>query len=420
MKRISPYITQNIRLEDISARVEFPQIKEAGYYCIFWWKDIPLGQLFIEKDQEPAQKELNQKVFHAIEQTIEFYIVQQKLVKSDYKKAYFNTNQELFKKEMDRIFFSLLPDSLPDTVDVSIVICTRNRSIHLQNCLERLKNQRCFPREIIVVDNAPSDESSRIVAEKFPGIIYCREPLPGLDIARNSGAKLAKGNIIAYVDDDVLVHPLWTYRTWESFLHKDITATTGLVIAAELQTEAQQIFEKFWSFNRGYEDKIYDSEFFNKNLTEGPPVWEIGAGANMAFRKSVFEEVGYFDRRLDVGAAGCSGDSEIWFRILAHGGTILYSPRSVVYHEHRKELRQLHKQLFNYMRGFAAAALIQQEQYRKAGYKKRLFRSLPKNYFSTIVNAFPRYSFQNRTIFSEIRGVVSGIFFYYKNKNTPS
>ncbi len=420
MKKISPYITQNIRLQDISTRVEFPHIKEAGYYCIFWWKDIPLGQLFIEKNQELAQKELNQKVFHAIEQTIEFYIVQQKLVRSDYKKAYFNNNQELFKEEMDRIFFSLLPDSLPDTVDVSIVICTRNRSIHLLNCLERLKSQRCFPREIIVVDNAPSDESSRIVVEKFPGIIYCREPLPGLDIARNAGAKHAKGNIIAYVDDDVLVHPLWTYRTWESFLQKDITATTGLVIAAELQTEAQQIFEKFWSFNRGYEDKIYDSEFFNKNLTEGPPVWEIGAGANMAFRKSVFEEVGYFDRRLDVGAAGCSGDAEIWFRILAHGGTILYSPRSVVYHEHRKELRQLHKQLFNYMRGFAAAALIQQEQFRKAGYKKRLFRSLPKNYFSTIINAFPRYSFQNRTLFSEIRGVVSGIFFYYKNKNTPS
>ena len=420
MSYYSPYITQDIQLKRLSVHAGFPRIKEAGYYCVFWWLDIPLGQLFIEKDQELTKEELFQKVFSVIEPTIDFYIDSQKIIRSDYKKIFFENDRQIFNREMDKIFSVFFPQSFPREIDISVVICTRNRSVHLKNCLERLKSQRSLPGEIIVVDNAPSDESTRIVVDQYPGIVYFREPRAGLDIARNSGAKLAKNDIVAYIDDDVLVHPLWAYRTWEAFLSKDVTATTGLVIASTLETEAQQIFEKFWSFNRGYQDKVYAGHFFNKQLAEGPPVWEIGAGANMAFRKSLFDQIGYFDERLDVGAAGCSGDSEIWFRILANGGTIHYSPRSVVYHEHRKELRQLHKQLFNYMRGFAAAALIQEAHYKQAGYKKRLFQSLPKNYLKMLALAFPRYSFQNRTLISEIRGVVSGIFFYYKNKNKPS
>jgi glycosyltransferase involved in cell wall biosynthesis len=419
MNKISPYIIRHIPLECFEDQVTFSSINDAGYYCVFWWKQIPLGQLFLEKGREPDHTQFRRQVLAAIEPAVEFYLARQQYEISEYKTTFNNNDHEAFYREMDLIFAAFLPLSIPQSVDVSIVICTRNRSSQLEHCLEQLKNQQCLPAEIIVVDNAPSDASTRIVVEKYPGIIYCEEPRPGLDIARNAGARLAKATIVAYIDDDVLVHPLWSFRTWEAFSSKEVNAITGLVIAAVLDTEAQQIFEKFWSFNRGYQDKIYDNKYFERHLKEGPPVWEIGAGANMAFRKSLFEEVGYFDERLDVGAAGCSGDSEMWYRILANGGTILYTPRSVVYHEHRKELRQLHKQLFNYMRGFAAAALIQQDQNQHAGYRKRLFRSVPKDYLNMMIGAFPRYSFQNRTLFSEICGVISGILFYYKNKNTP-
>ncbi|MEO5998184.1 MAG: glycosyltransferase [Chitinophagaceae bacterium] len=420
MNKIAPYIIQHLQLENFHQHAGFTLIPEAGYYCVFWWKEIPLGQLFIERGEAIDRDKLYQKIFNVIEPAIDFYITEQSLAKPDYKSAFLNGNIDIFSIKMDQVFSHILPTALPKSVDISVVICTRNRSSQLKYCLEQLRNQQCFPNEIIVVDNTPSDDGSRIVVAQFPEITYCREPRPGLDIARNTGARLAKSSIVAYIDDDVLVHSLWTYRTWEAFQSPNIQASTGLVIAAALESEAQQIFEKFWSFNRGYEDKLYNSEYFKKNLEEGPPVWEIGAGANMAFRKSVFEKVGYFDERLDVGAAGCSGDSEMWYRVLANGGAILYTPRAVVYHEHRKELKQLHKQLFSYMRGFAAAALIQQNQNEKAGYKKRLFRILPKWYWKLIISGFPRYSFQNRTLFSEIRGVISGILFYYKNKNTPS
>jgi len=93
-------------------------------------------------------------------------------------------------------------------------------------------------------------------------------------------------------------------------------------------------------------------------LEYGVPVWEIGAGANMAFRKSIFDLVGYFDERLDVGASGCSGDSEFWYRILAEGWNCFYQPKAYVYHQHREEAKDLNHQLFSYMRGQVSSLLV--------------------------------------------------------------
>ncbi|MEO8112245.1 MAG: glycosyltransferase family 2 protein, partial [Ginsengibacter sp.] len=215
--------------------------------------------------------------------------------------------------------------------------------------------------------------------------------------------------------DDVMVHPLWVYNVWNTFNDVNIAAMTGLVIASELNTRSQYLFEKYWSFNRGYIDKIYDSDFFESTLKAGPPVWEIGAGANMAFRKSVFKETGYFNEYLDVGTAGCNGDSEMWYRILAKGKSITYNPRAITYHEHRKDLKELKKQIFNYMRGYTVAALLQQKMSPAAGYKKEIFRRLPRYYLSLIAKGFPYKKDEFYTTFVEMKGILSGLRYYYKN-----
>jgi glycosyltransferase involved in cell wall biosynthesis len=279
--------------------------------------------------------------------------------------------------------------------------------------------QVCKPHEIIVVDNAPTDDSTKLTIEQYRAVRYCEEPRPGLDIARNTGARLAQFPIVAYTDDDVTVDPLWSYNIWQTFLPEKVDAMTGLVIATSLETESQQIFEKNWGFNKGYQDIFFNADFIDKTTTI-PKVWEIGAGANMAFRKNVIENIKYFDDRLDVGAAGCSGDSEIWYRMLAKNMTIHYNPRAIVYHEHRKELKQLHKQLFGYMRGHTASALIQHAQNPTVGYKRYVYFDLLKYYAFHIKNGFPRYPFRYQTLSSEIKGLLSGIRFYKKNKNKPS
>lgn len=420
MKIVRPYIIKHVQLEKPGEEISFPLINQSGYYCLFWWRQIPLGHFFIECNDKPVKKHLDEEILKVIEPTIEFYISQRDFIKGNYKIPFLGKDHPAFANIMDEIFAGSMPLSLPNQVDISVIICTRNRSSYLPRCLESLQNQKCLPLEIIVVDNAPTDDSTRKVVEQYKAVTYCKEPRPGLDIARNAGAYKARADIIAYMDDDVVLHPLWTYSVWETFRKPQIAAMTGLVIASALDTESQQIFEKFWSFNRGYQDKLFSSAFLQKSLAEGPPVWDIGAGANMAFRKSILDKVGYFDERLDVGAAGCSGDSEIWYRILAKGFDIHYSPRAVVFHEHRKELHALKKQIFNYMRGHAAAALIQQTQNEEAGYRKRLYRDLPKYYLQLLAEGFPGYKLRYKTLFSEIRGLISGILFYRKYKTKPS
>jgi GT2 family glycosyltransferase len=252
----------------------------------------------------------------------------------------------------------------------------------------------------------------------FHRVKYRLEKRAGLDFARNTGARAATGSIIAYTDDDAVLHPLWTCYIKKGFSKPEIMAVTGLIIASELKYEAQVIFEEFWSFNRGYLPKEYSTAYFNQYVTQGVRVWEIGAGANMAFRKEIFEQIGYFDERLDVGAAGCNGDSEFWYRILAEGYSVYYTPLAIAYHLHRKEMKSLKKQIFYYMRGFAAAEYIQYERYAHRGNLHHLYNDVLLYYLFILPKAIRRrFRYNFKTYWQEIAGILSGIRFYHNNKN---
>ncbi|WP_242922454.1 glycosyltransferase family 2 protein [Pontibacter liquoris] len=409
------YLITHIYLDKQQAPPEL-DFSDQGHYLVFWWKNIALGHLFLQKGSEITLKEYYNKLVAAIRPAVELYAKGHLTSAGDWQQWLPEQNFCAWSNWMNSVFASRASAEVPATVPVSVIVCTRNRAVQLAKCLHMLTTLTCRPAEIIVVDNLSSDKSTKEVVQKFKGVTYVREPHLGLDIARNTGLIYAKSPVVAYVDDDVTVHPLWLYRVWETFQDPAVAAMTGLVIASELQTEAQYTFEKHWSFNRGYVDKTYDSNYFNATLTKGPPVWEIGAGANMAFRKAVFEEVGCFNELLDVGAAGCNGDSEMWYRILAHGHTIKYNPRAVVFHEHRKEFEGLKKQIFYYMRGFTTAALMQQKQHEQAGYKRHIFRVLPKYYGQLVLRGFPHYPSRYSTLWVEIKGVLSGLAFYFINR----
>jgi GT2 family glycosyltransferase len=195
-------------------------------------------------------------------------------------------------------------------------------------------------------------------------------------------------------------------------------AVTGLVMPVALNEWSQYVFEKHWGFNKGYKPTVFDRCFFNKHRQVGVPVWEIGAGANMAFRKEIFDIVGFFDERLDVGAAGCSGDSEFWYRILAEGWHCEYHPQLVAYHQHRESSDALYSQIFHYMRGQVASVMVQYENYGHAGDRNRVMKLLPKYYCRRVWNVFRclhhGISDHNKTLLTEIKGCISGYKFYRK------
>jgi glycosyltransferase involved in cell wall biosynthesis len=312
---------------------------------------------------------------------------------------------------------------------LSVVVCTRDRAADLKRCLEYLAASTDKDFELIVVDNASRDNDTEQVVRAFPGALYLREDRPGLDIARNTGAFAATGDIVAYTDDDVEVSAEWTGDLKRAFDDPLVMAVTGLVLPKSLDTEAQYRFERFWSFGKGYVPRTFDHAWFRAFHPYSAPVWDIGAGANMAFRRDIFYLAGGFDPRLDVGASGCSGDSEMWYRVLAEGWNCRYLPGLVVYHRHRTDLGALRRQLFFYMRGHVSALLVQYERYHDKGNLRRIYRGLPRYYAGRLARARAWLPGGARGsggggraagVWNEIRGCVSGWRFYGTVKDRPA
>jgi GT2 family glycosyltransferase len=189
------------------------------------------------------------------------------------------------------------------------------------------------------------------------------------------------------------------------------------VLPAELATEAQRHFETYWSFGRGYLRQDFDSVRFASAPDGAFPAWDIGAGASMAFRREVFERIGYFDERLDAGQAGCSGDSEFWYRMLAQGLTCRYEPRSVAFHFHRRTIGGLAQQIQQYMRGHAAALLVQHERSGIAANRRRALVDLPRWYAGRILRRLRGVRLpQDRFLRQEVLGHLSGLWFYLRHR----
>jgi glycosyltransferase involved in cell wall biosynthesis len=257
--------------------------------------------------------------------------------------------------QVDRLINASHPEELVVFPLVTVAVCTRDRGADLAICLEALL-QLDYPNlDLLVVDNAPStDATERLVRDNYPQVRYVLEPRPGLDWARNRAIVEARGEIVAYTDDDCVVHPRWASAIATALQQPGVGAVTGLVVPYELETEAQQLFERYGGFGRGFERKWFAND---ANVANRPVSFlgagQFGTGANMAFRRDIFDEIGGFDPALDVGTVtNGGGDLEMFFRVLKEGYTLAYEPQAVIRHRHRREYSRLRSQIANNGIGF--------------------------------------------------------------------
>lgn len=400
-----PWHIRHVELEE-----EIPSVSTKsnrhGCYVVFWWKGLPLGDQWIPSGQLPVSaQQLKERALRTITPTVQDHLRDQKPSGSHGRAAPARPLEQLHGQVS-------VPETDAFLPSVSVVVCTRDRPEQLKTCLRSLQQLSRPPEEILVVDNAPKTEATRQIVENTPGVRYVLEPRSGLGVARNAGISRSTGDIIAFTDDDVTVHPDWILRLQDAFQDPEILAVTGLVLPTELETRSQRIFEAYWSFNRGYEPRMFDSRFFERTRPYGAPVWRIGAGANMAFRRQAFDLLGGFDERLGAGASGCSEDSEMWYRVLAEGGRCRYEPTAVVYHRHRRTLRGLRHQVYHYMRGHVVALLIQFEKHRHWGNLFRLFGVLPLHYTISFLGHLLQKNGLDGILSAQVRGCIAGIKYY--------
>jgi GT2 family glycosyltransferase len=214
----------------------------------------------------------------------------------------------------------------------------------LQRALQAVTALNGHQHDLLVVDNAPSSDATRRVVQDFPRIRYVCEPTRGLNAARNRALLESRGEVVAFTDDDARPEPGWLDALLANFSDPRTLCVTGLTLPSELETPAQELFEEHCSFVRGFRRHVFDGQRDNA-LAVGP----VGAGANMALRRSVVAKVGGFDERLDGGTPTRSGgDHEMFARILGAGYRIVYDPAAVSWHRHRREHDQLLATVYGY------------------------------------------------------------------------
>jgi GT2 family glycosyltransferase len=385
MKPFVPWKVLHLSIHDPCSDL-LPEAGVGGLFVVLWCHGIPLGQRLIPAALLPIPSaQLSAAVPSIIARAVGNRLLgafqPSRLVppRGPVRLEPLDLKHLLeLDRPLERLARAADPAEFAHAAPISVVICTRNRPERLEKCLSSIRGLSPGPQEIVVVDNDPASGLTQPVVERFPEVSYVREPRLGLSAARNAGVLNCRGAIVAFTDDDAMVHPGWIQGIGEAFRDRDMIAMTGLVLPAELATRAQYIFQVGEPlFGWEYCPVIFGEAFFASTKHRGARVWTVGAGANMAFRREAFERVGLFDERLGAGAAGCSEDSEMWYRLLAEGHQCVYAPTAVVFHYHRTQWEELRHQTYSYMRGHVAALFFQFDRYRHWGNIYRALVALP-------------------------------------------
>lgn len=269
-------------------------------------------------------------------------------------------------------------------MDASIIVCTYNRAASLRHTLAALRAQRAAPRcewEVIVVDNNSSDGTRAVVEEArhdCPRLRYEFEGAQGLSHARNHGIACARGDMILFTDDDVLPEPDWLTTTLAGMATYRADACGGYIAPIWETQPPPWLTERFYGFLAVRTDRSDDHMMTDTSATP--------FGANMAFRRNVFDRVGPFDTsRGRKGKVLASGeDAEMFERIVAAGLKVVFLGGARVHH--KVESFRLTKRYFRRWR-FQTSRNIAQSQ-GVAGDRRLL--NVPLYLFPQLLRAFGR------------------------------
>lgn len=283
-----------------------------------------------------------------------------------------------------------------------------------------------YPRlDVVVVDNRPETSGVRHalapVLATDDRLRYVAEPRPGLAHARNRGAAVAQGEIVAFTDDDVRVDPDWLGFLVAGFERPTVACVTGLILPFELETPAQRLLEEFGGYAKGFTRRTWDC---GDNRPSNPlypyTVGAFGSGANAAFRASALAAIGRFDGALGAGTPARGGeDIDIYVTCVERGWAIVYEPAALVRHAHLRDMAQVRAKIRDY--GVGLGAMLTKHFFRDwvtavemlarvpAGLVHLLSQRSPKNVAKAA--GYPR-----RLVLAELEGLLYGPPAYLRSR----
>jgi len=217
-------------------------------------------------------------------------------------------------------------------MELSVIVCTFNRCRLLEGNLLALGRQQVRPGlewEVVVVDNNCTDDTAGMVArmaEQFPANLRrVEEAKQGLSNARNRGIVESRGRYLLFTDDDTRPAPDWVQTIWDTFRSSSCAAVGGKVELLWPDARPHWLADELLSTLAGVDYGLSETDL----TLERPPL-----GANIAFRKEVFDKIGWFNPQLGrIGAKLVGGEETDLFKRLIDAGMIgRYQPRAVVCH----------------------------------------------------------------------------------------
>jgi glycosyltransferase involved in cell wall biosynthesis len=243
-------------------------------------------------------------------------------------------------------------------VELTFIICTRNRALALPNCLDAIAAslahaQKETAAEIVCVDNGSTDTTEQVIRDYAANcpipIRYVFEPRRGLSAARNAGIRNAAGDAIVFVDDDCRISPAYVREACH-YLKSDgdeAVMRSGTVVLGDprdLPVTIKPVAQsRRWSRPMSLDEEA--------SLLGGALI-----GCNMLMRRAVIDTVGFFDEHMGAGTPCPAGeDTDYFYRAYLAGVTLESVPDLSVAHHHGRRLIAERSQLLkNYALGNGA------------------------------------------------------------------
>ncbi len=248
-------------------------------------------------------------------------------------------SQEKLSRFLDRLalkgYLDRAGGELPaDRPFVSVIIPVRNRPEDIDACLASLQGLD-YPRdrlEIIVVDDASDDETPQAAAKHPVRLIRLKRHRQA-SFCRNLGARLARGDILAFIDSDCVADPLWLRQLLPAFNDPTLAALGGRVDAWHRDKPLDR-------YEKAKSSLVVSS--IDRRTTSGDPFFYVPA-CNLLIRKRVFRELRGFNHHLIVGE-----DVDLCWRLQKRGYELEYRREGIVYHKHRNQIAAFCGRRFDY------------------------------------------------------------------------
>jgi glucosyl-dolichyl phosphate glucuronosyltransferase len=215
---------------------------------------------------------------------------------------------------------------------LSVIVCTRNRAQYLSTCLESLARQNCdLSFEVLIVDNASTDSTAAVIGDwcvKDARFRTASEPRVGLSSAKNTGVKLARGRLLLFTDDDVILDREWA-RAYLDFFER--RGEDSIVAGGPILPIPHDLGN--WPT---WFDSCALADLGSLDYSEERPLgqYEYVWGANMAIPACHFSRFGLWDESVGRRGEerGTFEDTEYQDRVRAMGGTTWFCPSAKLQH----------------------------------------------------------------------------------------